>query len=93
MRIVITGGAGFIGCNYADRRLSQGDDVVVLDNLSRPRTDLNLRWLRDRHHSGLTFIEADIRDAAAVAAAVKGADAVFHLAGQVAVTTSISNPR
>ncbi len=93
MRIVITGGAGFIGCNYADRRLSRGDEVVILDNLSRPRTEINLRWLQERHSAGLTFIRGDIRDPEAVLAAARDADAVFHLAAQVAVTTSVLNPR
>ncbi len=93
MRILITGGAGFIGCNYADRRLSAGDDVVVFDNLSRPRTELNLEWLRSRHGKALSFVQGDVRDYNALAASVTGVDAVFHLAGQVAVTTSVDNPR
>lgn len=91
--MLITGGAGFIGCNYADRRLSTGDDVVLFDNLSRPKTELNLKWLQSRHASKLTFIRGDVRDYDSVARAADGADAVFHLAGQVAVTTSVANPR
>jgi CDP-paratose 2-epimerase len=93
MRVLITGGAGFIGCNYADRRLAAGDSVVILDNLSRPRTELNLRWLQERHGSSLQFIRGDIRDYETVARAAEGAEAVFHLAAQVAVTTSVVNPR
>jgi CDP-paratose 2-epimerase len=93
MRFLITGGAGFIGCNYADRRLSAGDDVVVYDNLSRPRTDLNLEWLRSRHDAGLTFVQGDIRDYRSLVERARGMDAVVHLAGQVAVTTSVANPR
>ena len=93
MKILITGGAGFIGCNYADRRMARGDEVVVFDSLSRPRTGLNLRWLEERHPSQLTFIRGDVRDAGAVIDAARGADAVFHLAAQVAVTTSVANPR
>lgn len=93
MRILIIGGAGFIGSNYADRHLAAGDEVVVFDNLSRPKTGLNLEWLRSRHGSRLTFTQGDVRDYQAVAETVAGMDAVAHLAGQVAVTTSIANPR
>ncbi|GAC1650669.1 MAG: GDP-mannose 4,6-dehydratase [Herpetosiphon sp.] len=92
MKHLITGGAGFIGCNLADAFLAAGEQVTILDNLSRPRTDQNLQWLRERHAT-VGFVEADIRDAAAVAAAVNGHDVVFHLAGQVAVTTSVMDPR
>jgi CDP-paratose 2-epimerase len=93
MRHMITGGAGFIGCNLADALLQDGEEVTVLDNLSRPRTDQNLRWLQERHRSALRFIEADVRDATAVAAAIRNHDVVYHLAGQVAVTTSVADPR
>ncbi len=93
MRHLITGGAGFIGCNLADALLRDGEEVTVLDNLSRPRTDQNLRWLQERHGAALRFIEADVRDAAATAAAIAGHDVVYHLAGQVAVTTSVVDPR
>ncbi len=93
MRILITGGAGFIGCKYADRRLSRGDEVVLFDNLSRPKTELNLRWLYERHGPRLTFVRGDVRDYGAVAEVAQGAEAVFHLAAQVAVTTSVVNPR
>lgn len=93
MRHLITGGAGFIGCNLADALLRDGEHVTVLDNLSRPRTDQNLCWLQERHGSALRFVRADIRDAAAVGTAVQGHDVVYHLAGQVAVTTSVADPR
>jgi CDP-paratose 2-epimerase len=93
MRVFITGGAGFIGSNYADRRLSAGDEVIVFDNLSRPRTELNLEWLRSRHDAGFTFVQGDVRDYEAVVESLKGVDAVIHLAAQVAVTTSIADPR
>ena len=46
MHIFITGGAGFVGCNLAAHHLAQGNCVTVYDNLSRPRTDINLRWLQ-----------------------------------------------
>lgn len=93
MRIFITGGAGFIGCNSADHFLQQGHDVTVFDNLSRVGTPVNLAWLRQRHGDRLTFVQGDIRDYAAVASAIVGAEIVLHLAGQVAVTTSVTNPR
>jgi CDP-paratose 2-epimerase len=93
MRHLITGGAGFIGCNMADALLRDGETVTVLDNLSRPRTDQNLRWLQERHGEALRFIHADIRDADAMRRAIPGHDVVYHLAGQVAVTTSVADPR
>jgi CDP-paratose 2-epimerase len=92
---LITGGAGFIGCNTADAFLADGHHVAVLDNLSRPGSELNLRWLRN-HHASLEFHQVDVQDAHALAAAVRAAapvEAVVHLAGQVAVTTSIADPR
>lgn len=91
---IITGGAGFIGCHAADRFHSRGDQVVVVDNLSRRGADLNLAWLKER---GIThFVKADIRDAEAMRSIVAehaDAQAVLHLAGQVAVTTSVTDPR
>ena len=93
MRILITGGAGFIGCNSADHFLRRGDDVVVFDNLSRVGTPDNLAWLRRRHPETLTFVEGDVRDEHALNRAVQDADVILHLASQVAVTTSVRNPR
>jgi CDP-paratose 2-epimerase len=89
---LVTGGAGFIGCNLADRLLSGGDRVLVLDCLARPGVERNLEWLRERHGTRLQVAQADIRDADAVDAAVAQADRVFHFAAQVAVTTSIASP-
>lgn len=93
MNHLITGGAGFIGCNLAHALLTRGEQVTLFDNLSRPRTPLNLAWLQQQHGERLRFIQADIRDMAALSAAVEGHDTIFHLAGQVAVTTSVLNPR
>jgi CDP-paratose 2-epimerase len=90
-RTLITGGAGFIGTNMADRLLRQGNEVVVLDDLSRPGVRQNLRWLRE-HHRDVHVVEADLRDAAAVRSALRGVDTVFHFAAQVAVTTSVTEP-
>jgi CDP-paratose 2-epimerase len=91
--ILITGGAGFIGCNLAATLLRSGERVTIVDNLSRPRTDQNLAWLQAQFADKLRFERADIRDQAAMSALVPGHDAVFHLASQVAVTTSVLNPR
>ena len=92
-RILITGGAGFIGSNLADRLASAGHDVVLMDTLARPGVERNLKWLLLRHRGRLRNLQTDVRDAAGVAAAVTDVDAVFHLAAQVAVTTSLSDPR
>jgi CDP-paratose 2-epimerase len=93
VRILITGSAGFIGCNLARAWLRRGHTVVVYDNLSRPGSERNLEWLRSFAGDALEIIRGDVRDAAAVVAAVRGADVVVHLAGQVAVTTSVHDPR
>jgi CDP-paratose 2-epimerase len=93
MNIVITGGAGFIGCNSADHFLNQGHEVTIYDNLSRPGGQDNLIWLQERHGDSWHFIQGDIRDYDDLAPAVYGADVVLHLASQVAVTTSVTNPR
>jgi CDP-paratose 2-epimerase len=91
MKILITGGAGFIGCNWASKLMAMGYTVTILDNLSRKGSRLNLEWLRSQ--GNFDFIEADIRNAKVVSEAVYSQDAVYHLAGQVAVTTSVENPR
>ena len=89
---LITGGAGFVGTNLADRLLAEGHRVVVLDNLSRPGVEENLRHVTERHAGLVEVEEADVRDPAAVRRAMRGAARVFHLAGQVAVTTSLDDP-
>jgi CDP-paratose 2-epimerase len=89
---LITGGAGFIGTNLADRLASAGGRVIVFDNLSRDGVERNLRWLLERHGSKIDFMGGDIRDRSTLAAAVRRADRVFHFAAQVAVTTSLTNP-
>ena len=94
MKVIVTGGAGFIGCSAADRFVRRGDEVVIIDDLSRPGTSKNLEWLRTR--GSLRHHRADIRDAHAMRDLfARHADAglVLHLAGQVAVTTSVTDPR
>jgi CDP-paratose 2-epimerase len=88
----ITGGAGFIGSNLADALLSDGEEVVVIDNLSRAGVEENLGWLIDRHGPRVHFIPADVRQEGTLADAVTDASCVFHLAAQTAVTTSLESP-
>ncbi|MGG5809373.1 SDR family NAD(P)-dependent oxidoreductase [Falsiroseomonas sp. CW058] len=91
-RVLVTGGAGFIGANLADHLAAAGHDVVVYDALKRPGVEANLAWLQRRHGARIVPVRADIRDAAALRTAVAGAEAAFHLAAQVAVTTSMTDP-
>jgi CDP-paratose 2-epimerase len=91
--ILITGGAGFIGSNLADRLAGQGHRVTVYDALSRPGVDRNLAWLRMRHGQRITHISGDVRDEDQLVRAAADAKAVFHFAAQVAVTTSLADPR
>ena len=91
--ILVTGGAGFIGSNLADRLAHQGHAVIVYDALSRPGVETNLAWLQGRHGQQIEAIVGDIRDEERLAEAAARADAVFHLAAQVAVTTSLVSPR
>ncbi len=94
MKVIITGGAGFIGCNAAERVLRRGDEVVVIDNMSRPGAHQNIEWLLGL---GLqNFLPIDLRAADEMEMAFRNhqdADMILHLAGQVAVTTSVSDPR
>ena len=94
MEVLITGGAGFIGSNAASRYLRRGDHVVVLDNLSRKGGVDNVAWLRSQGR--MTFHNVDLRDASSVEAIFRqhsNASLVLHLAAQVAVTTSVLDPR
>jgi CDP-paratose 2-epimerase len=91
-RVLITGGAGFLGVNAGIHLIKEGWYVTVLDNLSRPGTERNLKWLLTRYPSRTTFIKEDVRNASALPQHVKDQDAILHLAGQVAVTTSLADP-
>jgi CDP-paratose 2-epimerase len=90
--VLVTGGAGFIGSNLADRLASDGHEVIVFDALMRPGVERNLAWLKARHGAKIVSVQADIRDKRAVTDAVHDARAVFHMAAQVAVTTSLMDP-
>ncbi|MBN1425548.1 GDP-mannose 4,6-dehydratase [Candidatus Fermentibacteria bacterium] len=93
MRNLVTGVAGFVGTNLAAELLARGEDVIGIDNLSRRGTEHNLKWLQGLDSRRFSFVQGDIRDAALLARIMPGNDAVFHLAAQVAVTTSITDPR
>src|SRR5579859_1426864 len=92
--MLITGGAGFIGANAAHHFLQKGYEVRIFDNLSRSGSKKNLTWLKQQHKNGLEVIEGDVRyDQKKLEKAVRNVSLVLHLAAQVAVTTSVVNPR
>ena len=91
--VLITGGAGFVGTNLAQRLLSSGKSVLIFDNLSRPGVEKNVRWLCERYGERVQVALADVRDPYALREAVQHVEQVFHLAAQVAVTTSLADPR
>jgi len=93
-KVLITGGAGFIGVNAAKRFLGAGHSVTVLDNLSRKGTDINAKFLEDNFKGKYAFVKADIRtdNDVLIKLAVEN-DVILHLAAQVAVTTSVTDPR
>jgi len=90
--VLITGGAGFIATNVADRLLRQGCRVRLFDNLSREGVEENVQWLRAEHRGRVEFRFGDVRDSAAIRNALIGVRRVFHFAAQVAVTTSLVDP-
>ena len=91
--VLITGGAGFIGSNTAAHYLARGAQVTLFDNFKRHGTESNARWLQETYATGLTIIRGDVRAPdAAFQRAVEQSDVVFHLAAQVAVTTSVTDP-
>ncbi len=90
--ILITGGAGFIGANVALSYLERDQPVHIFDNLSRPGVERNLADLLERYPGRVLFTQADVRNKTALGEAVKSARIVYHLAAQVAVTTSLENP-
>lgn len=93
MKLLITGGCGFLGSNLASHAIELGIDLCVFDNLNRAGSIENLNWLRSKGE--FKFIHGDIRNSGDVDTLVKSfqPNLIFHLAGQVAMTTSIINPR
>ncbi|MDQ7029872.1 MAG: GDP-mannose 4,6-dehydratase [Ardenticatenia bacterium] len=93
-RALVTGGAGFIGSNLASRLIGQGHEVIIYDNMSRPGCLRNVDWLVATHGFGaFQLVAADVRDFDTLRRATEGVQRVYHLAGQVAVTASVHNPR
>jgi CDP-paratose 2-epimerase len=92
--VLITGGAGFIGVNSARFFINKGWQVIILDNFSRKGTRDNIANLEKESSGKFEIIEADIvKDFEVVKSAANRVDAILHLAAQVAVTTSIVDPR
>ena len=92
-RVLITGGAGFIGSNLTHRLLSQGCEVTIYDSLVRRGTEKNIAWLRENHGDRFDLVQGDVRDYPSLVPAVEGCEVIYHLAAQVAVTWSVTDPR
>jgi CDP-paratose 2-epimerase len=92
-RYLITGGCGFLGSNIAARLISGDAEVALFDNLSRRGSVANLEWLQSL--GKVNFLHGDIRSNGDISSVIQriSPDVIFHLAGQVAMTTSLSNPR
>lgn len=93
MKYLITGGGGFLGSNLACEVLQKGNQLVIFDNLSRFGSDQNIAWLQGL--DAFTFVRGDVSIQAEIESVIRQhqPDVIFHLAGQVAMTTSIENPR
>jgi len=91
---LVTGGGGFIGSNYVHRLLKRGEKVTIYDNFSRSGAPRNLEWLKKEFgEKAFEVVVGDVREADRITEAARSADVIVHLAGQVAVTTSVVNPR
>lgn len=94
VKILITGGAGFIGINTAAHHIKNGEEVTIFDDLSRECVNKNLSWLK--HCVGdFTFIKGDVTDFDSLNKVIRNSryDVIYHMAAQVAVTTSVKNPK
>lgn len=94
MKIFITGGAGFIGSNLAKFHIDKKDDVLIFDNLARNGTEKNLIWLKllAKKNKNFKFVKGDVRNFPLIKKHITGSDVIYHLAGQVAVTSSLVSP-
>ncbi|HET7338828.1 MAG TPA: NAD-dependent epimerase/dehydratase family protein [Candidatus Dormibacteraeota bacterium] len=93
-RALITGGAGFVGVNTANHLIKNGWAVTLLDNLVRPGTERNLKWILTRYPARVSFVKQDVRNADAIVAHVRDQDAVLHLAVEVGGTADVDvDPR
>ncbi len=91
---LVTGGSGFIGANYVSRLLQRGESVTIFDNLSRSGSKTNLEWLHKVYgKEAFELVVGDVRDTELICKTARSADVIVHLAAQVAVTTSVTNPR
>lgn len=93
MKYLITGGCGFLGSNVASEVLKKGEELFIYDNMSRVGGDKNLQWLKTQ--GNFEFLQADTSFYNTLSCAVRNfkPDVIYHFAGQVAMTTSIQNPR
>lgn len=91
--VLITGGAGFIGANVADRLLQEGEKVLIFDNLSHPGSERNLEWLCDTYGNNVELKVADVCDRHLVGEAVRRCSRIFHFAAQTAISVSIKDPQ
>jgi len=93
MKYLITGGCGFLGSNISRQILKQDSELIIYDNLSKSTSEQNLRWLQE--HGNLVFVNGSVSDFQSLSAVIRREepDVIYHLAGQVAMTTSINDPR
>ncbi|MFU8814914.1 MAG: NAD-dependent epimerase/dehydratase family protein [Pseudomonadales bacterium] len=91
--MLVTGGAGFVGCNVAASFAAEGRRVRLLDNLSRPGVERNLQWLQQRFGGLVELVQEDLAATRHLPSVLRQVDAVFHFAAQVAVTTSLEDPQ
>lgn len=93
MKYLITGGCGFLGSNIASQILKDKETLIVCDNLSRTGSEINLKWLQEQ--GNFIFFKTNVSDFKSISSIIEKErpDIIYHLAGQVAMTTSISNPR
>lgn len=102
MKILVTGGSGFVGSHVSEYYAKRGDEVVVFDNLSRGETlksankregSINYNWNQLKNFENIELVRGDIRKKEEVAKAAEDVDAIIHTAAQVAVTSSVDDPR